>query len=63
MSKLFSKVGKVHVDAPATTGSSGRKKQSGSAVSTELVASLWQEKFSISASTSWVRSFLHDLKL
>eukprot|EP00971_Amphidinium_carterae_P314546 6252127-Amphidinium_carterae.1 len=37
--------------------------KSGAAVSTELVTSLWQEKCSINASTSWVRSYLHDLGL
>eukprot|EP00971_Amphidinium_carterae_P169520 3358230-Amphidinium_carterae.1 len=43
--------------------------KSGAAISTELVASLWQEKFHINPSTfvsSWawtVRSFLHDLGL
>eukprot|EP00971_Amphidinium_carterae_P124426 2464965-Amphidinium_carterae.1 len=37
--------------------------KSGAAVSTELVASQWQEKFSIYASTLWVRSYLHDLGL
>eukprot|EP00971_Amphidinium_carterae_P294965 5857050-Amphidinium_carterae.1 len=69
------------VDAPATTGSSGKKKlvteeqgmvmastvfgliKSGAAVSTELVASIRQEKNNINASTSWVRSYLHDLGL
>eukprot|EP00971_Amphidinium_carterae_P279755 5553443-Amphidinium_carterae.1 len=39
------------------------KSTSGAAVSTELVASLWQEKFHINPSTSWVRSFLHNLGL
>eukprot|EP00971_Amphidinium_carterae_P184041 3653950-Amphidinium_carterae.1 len=37
--------------------------KSGAAASTELASSLRQGKFNISASTSWVRSFLHDLGL